>query len=268
VHNRLWDQHTVCVLLNNSGRPPERSDVIVMGAARCLTRSFGPRERYQSKGNVSVLKVKITPAMLRCLIPCVGLDRSEDHILGGGGYTTFNRNEYYQREKYVFMSRARPEQEDGDFIAICEPIVWNPEHLTTFLASAVCYRNSFTFVYVRTSHETHLWASTACYVDSFAFYMYLMLVPTKTEVKYLGLHLDQKLTWKTHIRMKRQQLWLKVRQMNWLIGYRSQLSLENKSCYIRRFLSPSGPTALSCGGAQNHPTPKYCNRFNQKPYEV
>jgi hypothetical protein len=40
------------------------------------------------------------------------------------------------------------------------------------------------------------------------------IIPTKTEVKYLGLHPDQKLTWKTHIRMKRQQLRLKVRQMN------------------------------------------------------
>jgi hypothetical protein len=37
------------------------------------------------------------------------------------------------------------------------------------------------------------------------------IIPTKTKVKYLGLHLDQKLMWKTHIRMKRQQLRLKVR---------------------------------------------------------
>jgi hypothetical protein len=64
------------------------------------------------------------------------------------------------------------------------------------------------------------------------------IIPTKTEIKYLGLHLDQKLTWKTHIRMKRQQVRLKARQMNWLIGNRSQLSLENKVLLYKAILMP------------------------------
>jgi hypothetical protein len=39
-------------------------------------------------------------------------------------------------------------------------------------ASAACYRDSFTFVYVddvRNLQETHIWASTVCYRDSFTF---------------------------------------------------------------------------------------------------
>jgi hypothetical protein len=31
-------------------------------------------------------------------------------------------------------------------------------------------------------------------------------IPVQTEVKYLGLHQDQKLTWQKHIKTKRQQL--------------------------------------------------------------
>jgi hypothetical protein len=49
------------------------------------------------------------------------------------------------------------------------------------------------------------------------------------EVKYLGLYLDQKLTWQKHIETKRQHLNLKVRQMSWLLGRNSILSLDNNT---------------------------------------
>jgi hypothetical protein len=53
-------------------------------------------------------------------------------------------------------------------------------------------------------------------------------IPMKNEVKYLGLHLERRLTWKAHIKAKKQQLNIKTKQMNWLIGRKSQSSLENK----------------------------------------
>jgi hypothetical protein len=48
------------------------------------------------------------------------------------------------------------------------------------------------------------------------------------EVKYLGIHMDQELTWPKHISTKRKQLCLKLRKLYWIIGRKSQLSLENK----------------------------------------
>jgi hypothetical protein len=63
-------------------------------------------------------------------------------------------------------------------------------------------------------------------------------IPMKNEVKYLGLHLDWKLTWKAHIKAKNQQLNIKTKQMNWLIGRNSQLSLENKLTIYKVILNP------------------------------
>jgi hypothetical protein len=52
-------------------------------------------------------------------------------------------------------------------------------------------------------------------------------LPQKNEVKYLGMHLDGRLTWAKHIKTERKQLNLKAKQMHWLHG-RSTLSIESK----------------------------------------
>jgi len=48
------------------------------------------------------------------------------------------------------------------------------------------------------------------------------------DVKYLGIHLNRKLTWRKHISTKRKQLDLKPRKSYWIIGRKSQLSLDSK----------------------------------------
>jgi hypothetical protein len=48
------------------------------------------------------------------------------------------------------------------------------------------------------------------------------------KVKYLGLHLDRRLTWRKYITTKRRHLDLQLRKLYWILGRKSQLSLENK----------------------------------------
>ena len=53
-------------------------------------------------------------------------------------------------------------------------------------------------------------------------------VPNKDTVRYLGMTLDRRLTWKQHIVDKSKQLRDKLKKLYWLIGRRSNLSTQNK----------------------------------------
>jgi hypothetical protein len=53
-------------------------------------------------------------------------------------------------------------------------------------------------------------------------------LPQEEDVKYLGLHLDRRLTWHKHIFAKRKQLRNTLAKMYWLLGRKSNLSTSNK----------------------------------------
>jgi len=63
-------------------------------------------------------------------------------------------------------------------------------------------------------------------------------LPVGNTIKYLGIHLDQKLNWKEHLIRKRKQVKLKVKDLYWLIGRKSPLSLENKLLLYKTIIKP------------------------------
>lgn len=63
-------------------------------------------------------------------------------------------------------------------------------------------------------------------------------LPQIQHTKYLGLHLDRRLTWNKHIITKRKQLQLKLNKLYWLLGKNCQLSLENKLLIYNIIIKP------------------------------
>ena len=60
-------------------------------------------------------------------------------------------------------------------------------------------------------------------------------VPDKDTVRYLGMTLDRRLTWKQHIIDKSKQLRDKLEKFYWLIGRRSNLSTQNKIALYKTY---------------------------------
>jgi hypothetical protein len=69
-------------------------------------------------------------------------------------------------------------------------------------------------------------------------------IPQEETVKYLGIHLDRRLTWKTHIFTERKQLGFMFQPMYWILGRKSKLSLANKLILYKTILKPIWPYGI------------------------
>ena len=72
------------------------------------------------------------------------------------------------------------------------------------------------------------------------------------EVKYLGIQLDWKLTWRKHLSTKRKQLDLKLCKLYWIIGRKSRLSLENKLPVYKAILKPIWTDGVQLWGSASN----------------
>ena len=89
-------------------------------------------------------------------------------------------------------------------------------------------------------------------------------IPQTNEVKYLGIHLDRRLTWRQHITMKRKQLDHKLRSLYWLIGRKSQLSLSNKLLVYTLTLKPIWTYGIQLWGSGSNSHLDILERFQSK----
>jgi hypothetical protein len=53
-------------------------------------------------------------------------------------------------------------------------------------------------------------------------------LPQEEYVKYLGLHLDRRLTWHKNVLIKQKQLGITLNKTYWLLEHMSKLSTSNK----------------------------------------
>lgn len=89
-------------------------------------------------------------------------------------------------------------------------------------------------------------------------------IPQNTTVKYLGVHLDRRLTWRPHINAKVKQLNQKTKKMYWLFRKKSQLSLENKVRIYKAILKPVWTYALQLWGTASHSNVEIVQRYQSK----
>lgn len=92
-------------------------------------------------------------------------------------------------------------------------------------------------------------------------YMEGKALPNADSVKYLGLHLDRRLTWANHIKAKKREANLQFLSLNWLLGRRSPLSLSNKLLVYKAIIKPVWTYGIELWGSASNSNIEILQRF-------
>jgi hypothetical protein len=93
-------------------------------------------------------------------------------------------------------------------------------------------------------------------------------LPISDHVKYLGLHLDRKLTWHHYIFTKRKQLGLTLTKMYWLLGRSSRLFLRYKLLLYKYILKPVWTYDIQLWGTASTSSIEILEHFQSKVLRI
>lgn len=89
-------------------------------------------------------------------------------------------------------------------------------------------------------------------------------LPKSDCVKYLGMHLDKRLTWAKHIKTKRNASNFSFQNLSWLIGRKSPLSLHNKLLVYKVIIKPIWTYGIELWGTASNSNVEILQRFQNK----
>ena len=89
-------------------------------------------------------------------------------------------------------------------------------------------------------------------------------VLNRDTVRYLGMTLDRRLTWKQHILDKSKQLRDKLKKFYWLISRRSNLSTQNKITLYKAVIKPVWTYGIQLWGTASNSNIEILQRFQSK----
>ena len=90
------------------------------------------------------------------------------------------------------------------------------------------------------------------------------IIPQKNETKYLGLHLDKKLSWEPHLRIKRNILTSRLKQLYRLVNRNSKLPISSKLLLYKSLLKPIWTYGIQIFGTAKNSHIKKIQVFQSK----
>jgi hypothetical protein len=93
-------------------------------------------------------------------------------------------------------------------------------------------------------------------------------LPQQEDGKYLGLHLDRRLTWRKHIFTKQKQLGMTLTKMHWLLGRKSKLSTSNKILIHKPILKSIWTYGTQLWGTASTSNIEILERFQSKVLRI